>query len=214
MERARCDDCFDEEKQEGWLTCQDCDTKGSRTQFKMFLDSKWGKTHISRSRCDVCYAKWSDEDRLMCQGCDTTRDRAHFTQYLQKYNRQKRVLKARCDECMAKETSPVWTCKICKGVASATVSFTEFRKTAASRKHPKDACCDNCWHLWAPCINCKTMLPKAEFDVWLDEMPSRRRTGKTKFMRCNTCMSENRDAATQLSRHDVSEVMQKRKRDT
>ena len=107
-----------------------------------------------------------------------------------------------------------WTCKICQGVASATVSFTEFRKTANSRKHPRLACCDKCWHLWARCINCKTMWPKDEFNIWMDEMPSRRRTGKTKWMRCNTCMRENRDAATLQSRHDVSEVMKKRRKDT
>ena len=214
MARARCDGCFDEQKHEGWLTCQDCDTKGSRTQFKRFLDNKWGKTNISRSRCDVCYAKQSDEGWLMCQGCDTKRDRAHFTKYLENYIRHKNVLKARCDECIGKETCPVWTCKICQGVASATVSFTEFRKTANSRKNPRLACCDKCWHLWARCINCKTMWPKDEFNIWMDEMPSRRRTGKTKWMRCNTCMRENRDAATLQSRHDVSEVMKKRRRDT
>ena len=114
---------------------------------------------------------------------------------------------------VSEKKPPAWTCKKCKEVASPTVSFTEFQKTATSRKNPDRACCDNCWHLWAPCIKCKRMLPKAEFDLWLDEIPSRRHTGKTKLMRCNTCMRENRDAATQLSRHDVSVVMQKRKRD-
>ena len=119
--------------------------------------------------------------------------------------------RARCDDCMGKKE---WTCKRCKEVASPTVSFTQFQKIASSGKNPERACCDKCWHVWAACIKCKKMLPKAEFDLWLDAMPSRRHSGKTKLMSCNACMRENREAATELAKNDLADVMKKRQRDT
>ena len=105
-----------------------------------------------------------------------------------------------------------WTCKECKEAESLTVTFTEFQKSASRRKSPDKACCDNFWHLWAPCIKCKKKLPRASFDLWMDAMPSRKHSGKSKLMRCNECMREDKDATTQLSRQDVSVVMQKRKK--
>ena len=59
--------------------------------------------------------------------------------------------------------------------------------------------------------NANFFLPKASFDDWLDEKPSRRHTGKTKFMRCNSCMQQSRVSATQLSQRDVDVVIKKRK---
>ena len=66
--------------------------------------------------------------------------------------------------------------------------------------------------IYGPLVsNAKVFLPKASFDDWIDEMPSRRHTGKTKFMRCNSCMQQSRVSATQLSQRDVDVAIKKRK---
>ena len=115
----------------------------------------------------------------------------------------------------AESPTEPWTCRKCKEVASHTVSFTEFQKSGIKKqKQPDRACCDKCWHLWAPCIKCKRMLPRADFADWMNAHPSRRHTGKTVLLRCNICVREDKDSAAQLSQHDVSVVMQKRKRNT
>ena len=105
------------------------------------------------------------------------------------------------------------TCQDCKERASPITTFTEFKKTKSSHTKPGRARCDTCWHLWAPCIKCKRKLPKSEFDLWLDEFPSRRHTGKCKQLRCNSCMRESKDAAAKQSKQDVEAVTKKRRKD-
>ena len=105
------------------------------------------------------------------------------------------------------------TCKDCAKSASPTTTFSEFTKTKSSRTHPERARCDNCWHLWAPCIRCKRKLPKSEFDLWLSEFPSRRHTGTCKLVRCKACMRENKDVAAKQSKHDIDAVTKKRRTD-
>ena len=105
------------------------------------------------------------------------------------------------------------TCKDCVKSASPTTTFSEFTKTKSSRTNPERARCDNCWHLWAPCIKCKRKLPKSEFDFWLSEFPSRRHTGKCKLVRCNACMRETKDAAAKQSKQDIDAVTKKRRTD-
>ena len=119
---------------EASIIAKKCGEKRDPASFTNFLQTQSSKKHPGDACCDTC---WNPtRGFLKCKGCDSRRERAHFTMFLKTPDAKSNLAHARCDDCFGPRA---YTCKECKEVASPTVSFTEFQKTAASRKKSSES---------------------------------------------------------------------------
>ena len=198
--------------------CNECGEKrlcrGCK-EFKIrrdFSDGEWkhaGWPMSEQGRCLLCARR--NQDVKWCSMCkDSYPQEKHFSKKMwEKIGDAKRKCLQCCMNYKNKEDVTPKVCSVC-GESFTKVYFSDWQWKLSDRVRQCISCCSgpnspNRHGQWK-CLNCKRILQKDLFRMWMQDKKVSRCTGKQK---CNKCWLEEKAVEDEVARSNQKHIVRK-----